>query len=84
MSLQQLPFILMCMYLSAILIGITSPSMPFSILGLLLGWFYLPFVQRKPGSGGTTVVGDLDDAFTFASFFPQVAQYVLVCTCMSE
>eukprot|EP01094_Clydonella_sp_ATCC50884_P030059 TRINITY_DN9652_c0_g1_i1.p1 TRINITY_DN9652_c0_g1~~TRINITY_DN9652_c0_g1_i1.p1 ORF type:complete len:360 (-),score=32.65 TRINITY_DN9652_c0_g1_i1:16-1095(-) len=74
-KVKHIPFILGCfqVLLATFLEGV-YPAAPFWILGLYFGWFYLRFLQRKPGSGGSTVVGDLNDAFSFASFFPEVMQ----------
>jgi hypothetical protein len=48
------------------------PTYPFTPFGLLVGWIYLRFYQPK--SDG--IVGDASDGFSFASFFPEVVQYV--------
>lgn len=73
-KVKYIPFAVACVELVFLVLGVMQPSAPFALLGLYFGWFYLRFLQRKPGSGGSTVVGDLNDAFSFASFFPEVLQ----------
>jgi len=47
------------------LIGFNLENLPFVVFGVYNGWFYLRFVQKRG-----EVVGDLNETFGFASFFP--------------
>ncbi|KAF2070929.1 hypothetical protein CYY_007753 [Polysphondylium violaceum] len=51
------------------LLGIQSRSLPFVLFGFLISWVYLRFYQKKGG-----VRGDLNESFSFATFFPDPIQ----------
>ena len=43
--------------------------LPYALWGLVVAWIYLRFYQPRDGR-----VGDMSEAFAFASFFPDVLQ----------
>ncbi|KAL4188925.1 hypothetical protein AMTRI_Chr08g204490 [Amborella trichopoda] len=47
---------------------------PFVIFGTYGGWFYLRYFQRNPE---TNLIGDPDDEFAFATFFPDFLRPVV-------
>ena len=51
--------------------GLVLHSAPFVLFGIVYGWIYLRFIQKK----GDTI-GDLNDTFAFSSFFPEQLAYV--------
>ncbi|XP_075262817.1 transmembrane protein 115-like [Convolutriloba macropyga] len=67
---KHLPFTAFALCLTMTLLKISGvPTLLLFTNGMLVSWIYLRFYQLH-----TTIRGDLSDGFTFASFFPEVAQ----------
>ncbi|KAB8346266.1 hypothetical protein FH972_023310 [Carpinus fangiana] len=68
--------------ISGILLG-TDTAMVLAWLGFFTSWIYLRFFRISPAlttsstGEGSLLVGDASDTFSFASFFPDVAQPVI-------
>jgi len=67
---KHLPFTAFVICLIMTLLKFTgAPTLLLFSNGMLVSWIYLRFYQLH-----TTIRGDLSDGFTFASFFPEIAQ----------
>jgi len=66
---KYLPGLLLLVNLIFLILGIPLQSFPFMIFGLLFSWIYLRFFQRR-----NEVIGDMNESFSFASFFPEYLQ----------
>jgi len=66
---KHLPGILLLANLAFLSLGFPSESFPFTCFGTIVSWIYLRFYQKKESS-----VGDRNESFSFASFFPEPLQ----------
>ncbi len=69
---QHLPGLFLLINVLFLLLGFPSETFPYCVFGLWYSWVYLRFYQRKAEG----VVGDRNETFSFASFFPDPLQYV--------
>ena len=68
---QHVPSIIVLVYSILCIVGILPIILLVMVLsGTLIGWVYLRFYQPR----GKGVKGDLSESFSYASFFPEVAQ----------
>ena len=71
--------------LSGLILG-TDTALILAWLGLLTTWTYLRFYKRQPDMSGTSndgqgIKGDASETFSFATFFPDVAQPPIAAVC---
>lgn len=69
-KLKQLPFVTLSLTLCAAIVLPSRGALPFAV-SLLVSWCYLRFFSSLQTPSTT---GDLRDSFSFASFFPAIAQ----------
>jgi len=69
LRIKYLASLMVVLNLVFTLLGIGSPSFLFVLFGFLTSWVYLRFYQKKGG-----VRGDLNESFSFATFFPEPIQ----------
>jgi len=62
---RHLPGIFLLTNVVFFLLRFPSESFPFAMFGLWFSWVYLRFYQKK-----SEVIGDRNESFSFASFFP--------------
>ena len=68
-QMKHVPLVFIAVVAVFGLAGGTLVDLPFIVFGVAVGWVYLRFYQERDG-----VVGDLSEAFSFASFFPDPMQ----------
>ena len=71
--------------LSGLILG-TDTALILAWLGLLTTWTYLRFYKRQPEMSGTSndgqgIKGDASETFSFATFFPDLAQPPIAAVC---
>lgn len=64
---KYIPTISVVIVLVLSVCGIIYPGTPFILCGVYFSWFYLRFMQKRG-----EVIGDMNDTFSFSSFFPDV------------
>eukprot|EP01112_Ceratiomyxa_fruticulosa_P008738 TRINITY_DN2261_c0_g3_i1.p1 TRINITY_DN2261_c0_g3~~TRINITY_DN2261_c0_g3_i1.p1 ORF type:complete len:334 (-),score=61.68 TRINITY_DN2261_c0_g3_i1:60-1061(-) len=69
---KHIPAIIALFSFLFLLLGFPASSLPHSLWGIMVGWVYLRFYQRKGD-----VRGDLNESFAFATFFPEIVQPII-------
>jgi len=69
---KMLPSLIFITTLIISVVGFIFSETPFILLGIYYSWFYLRFLQRKG-----EIVGDLNDTFSFSSFFPDFLKPII-------
>jgi len=70
---KQIPTILLLINVTLFILGFPVQSLPFTCFGILASWIYLRFYQVKE-----TSIGDRNESFSFASFFPELLQPIIL------
>jgi len=70
---KHFPLMLLSLHIVLFVLKFPFHNLLYTFFGIMVSWTYLRFYQVKISDGTRKVVGDMNESFSFSSFFPEKA-----------